>query len=86
MAENTLREKLRNAFSFREDNHARLGLFLRRGHLPARLANFAFNAVCKAARDVRRVTRRQERPPAQAGVCALIAELSLPQCLHYRVR
>ena len=62
------------------------GTFLRRGHLPARLANFAFNAVCKAARDVRRVTRRQERPPAQAGVCALIAELSLPQCLHYRVR
>ena len=85
MAENTLFKKLRKAFFFREDNHARLGLFLRRGHLPARLANFAFNAACKAARDVRRVTRRQERAPARTGVCAFIAELSIPQCRHYRV-
>lgn len=108
MAENTLLERLRNAFSFREDNHARLGRFLRRGHLHARLANFAFNAACKAAGDagddapprdraparagVPRGTQAcepsespRDRAPARAGVCALIAELGIPQCRHYRV-
>lgn len=42
MAEKPLREKVRNAFAYREDHHAQLARFLQRGHLPARLAQFRF--------------------------------------------
>lgn len=95
--------KLRNAFSFRRDYHAHLGLFLQRGHLAARLANLAFNVTCKTARELKRMTRRPGEktehglPRGSAGlprcgesplpvnVCALIAEMSIPQCRHYRV-
>lgn len=61
MAEKPLREKVRNAFAYREDHHARLARFLQRGHLPARLANFAFNATCKTIRQFRYVIRRLEK-------------------------
>lgn len=91
MAEKPLREKVRNAFAYREDHHAQLARFLQRGHLPARLANFAFNATCKTIRQFRYVIRRLEKAggkcPAKprAGTCALIAEMGIPQCVHYRV-
>ena len=91
MAEKPLREKVRNAFAYREDHHAQLARFLQRGHLPARLANFAFNTTCKTIRQFRYVIRRLEKAggkcPAKprAGTCALIAEMGIPQCVHYRV-
>lgn len=95
--------KLRNLFSFREDYHTQLGSFLRRGHLPARLANMVFNTACKTAKECRRLARHQRvgdqggvprraeglpsggDGPLPLNVCALIAEVSIPQCLHYRV-
>ena len=88
MAKKLLRKKLRNAFAYREDHHAQLARFLQRGHLPARLANFAFNAICKTVRQFRHVIRRLEKVggkcPAKprAATCALIAEMCLPQCVH----
>lgn len=95
--------KLRNLFSFREDYHTQFGSFLRRGHLPARLANMVFNTACKTAKECRRLARHRRAGdqggvprraeglpsggdgPLPLNVCALIAEVSIPQCLHYRV-
>lgn len=91
MAEKLLHKKFRNAFAYREDHHELMARFLQRGHLPACLANFAFNVVFKTIRQFRYATRRLKKAggkcPAtpRVATCALIAEMGIPQCVHYRV-
>lgn len=72
----------------REDNITLLRAFLAGKGPLAKGCNVLFNAACKAVRLLRPLSRdeREQKPlPAPAPFCAVIAETSIPQCLHYRV-